>query len=137
MFIQLDFETDQPIYLQLVEQIIAGIAKKQLTPGERLPSVRNLAADIGINMHTVNKAYQELRQRGFIQIHRQRGVVVNPDGPPPADEIYIFELKGTLHPLIAEAVARQLSRKDFLQLCDEIYTTYSGGDKKNDDRLNN
>jgi len=129
LFIQLDFEIEKPIYLQLVEQIIAGIAKKHLTPGERLPSVRNMAADIGINMHTVNKAYQELRQRGFILIHRQRGVVVNPDGPPLADETYMTELEETLHPLIAEAVCRQISRRDFLQMCDEIYSTYrEGGD---------
>lgn len=127
MFIQLDFENNQPIYLQVVEQIIAGIARGELVPGERLPSVRNLAADIGINMHTVNKAYQELRQREFIQIHRQRGVVIRPDGPPPADEIYITELKSTLHPLIAEASSRQFSQEDFLNLCRKIYDIYSRG----------
>lgn len=132
MFIQLDFETDQPIYLQLVEQIIAGIARGELVPGERLPSVRNLAADIGINMHTVNKAYQELRQREFIQIHRQRGVVIHPNGPPPADEMYITELKNTLHPLIAEAASRQFSQEDFLKLCQGIYDNYRKGGEKND-----
>src|SRR5699024_8325372 len=108
---------DQPIYLQLVEQIISGIAKEQLVPGERLPSVRSLAADIGINMHTVNKAYQELRQREFIQIHRQRGVVVHPNGPPPVDKLFIDNLGKILHPLIAEAVSRKYSQDDFFQLC--------------------
>src|SRR5690625_2890331 len=84
--IKLDFESDEPIYTQLTQQIITSIAKKELLPGERLPSVRALAADIGINLHTVNKAYQQLRQGGFILIHRQRGVVVNPDGTPRADQ---------------------------------------------------
>lgn len=124
MFIKLDFETDQPIYLQLVEQIIAGIARGNLTPGERLPSVRGLAADIGINMHTVNKAYQELRSREFIQIHRQRGVVIHPDGPPPADKLYVDQLKETLDPLIAESVSRKYSRDEFIQLCNNIYDDY-------------
>src|SRR5690625_1715639 len=65
MFIQLDFESDLPIYEQLKNEIIIGIAKKQLLPGERLPSVRALASDIGINLHTVNKAYQQLKQEGY------------------------------------------------------------------------
>src|SRR5690625_6547452 len=75
MLIQLDFESEVPIYEQLKNEIIIGIAKKQLLPGERLPSVRTLASDIGINLHTVNKAYQQLKQEGYLLIHRQRGVV--------------------------------------------------------------
>jgi len=116
MLIQLDFEIDKPIYLQLIEQIIAGIAKGQLQPGERLPSVRQLAADIGINMHTVNKAYQELRQREFIVIHRQQGVIIHPDGPPLADEQFRNTLEELLHPLIAESLCRQYSEDEFIQL---------------------
>lgn len=124
MYINLDFESETPIYTQLVKQIIAGIAKKELLPGERLPSVRSLAADIGINLHTVNKAYQELRQRGFILIHRQRGVVIHPDGPPLADENYIDQLRKSLHPLIAESICRGMSKKDFMKICEEIYAHY-------------
>src|SRR5690625_6662480 len=66
MYIQLDFESDIPIYEQLKNEIIIGIAKKQLLPGERLPSVRVLAGDIGINLHTVNKAYNQLKNEGFL-----------------------------------------------------------------------
>ena len=69
MFINLNLESSEPIYIQLQQQIIEGIAKKQLQPGDALPSVRSLAADIGINLHTVNKAYQQLKQDGFILIH--------------------------------------------------------------------
>src|SRR5690625_3245546 len=99
VYINLNFESKEPIYTQLIHQIIAGIAKEEILPGERLPSVRSLAADIGINLHTVNKAYQQLKQDGFILIHRQRGVVVNPEGIPKADETYMESLKNTLHPL--------------------------------------
>jgi len=92
VYITLDLESEEPIYTQLKYQIIAGIAKKELSPGEALPSVRSLAADLSINLHTVNKAYQQLKQEGFILIHRQKGVVVNPDGVPKANEAYWSEL---------------------------------------------
>lgn len=125
VYINLDFESTKPIYTQLVEQIIAGIARRELLPGERLPSVRSLASDIGINMHTVNKSYQELRDRGFILIHRQRGVVVHPDGTPPADEAYINELQEKLHPLIAESICRDLSEEKMILLMKQVYNQYS------------
>lgn len=121
MYITLDLESEEPIYTQLKHQIIAGIAKKELSLGEALPSVRSLAADLGINLHTVNKAYQQLKQEGFILIHRQKGVVVNPDGVPQANESYWSELTSKLNPLIAEAVCRDVSEKDFLQLCSRIF----------------
>lgn len=130
MYIQLDFESEVPIYEQLKNEIIIGIAKKQLLPGERLPSVRALAGDIGINLHTVNKAYQQLKQQGFLLIHRQRGVVVNPDGAPKADEQHKKELKDTLRPLIADSVCRGMSKAKYLELCEAIYKEMEEGDKK-------
>lgn len=124
VYIKLDFESEKPIYTQLMEQIIAGIAKQELLPGERLPSVRSLAADIGVNLHTVNKAYQELKQKGFILSHRQRGVVIHPDGMPPADQEFKDQLYETLHPIIAESIARQLSFEEFTKICRDIFQTY-------------
>lgn len=124
VYINLDFESKEPIYTQLVHQIIAGIAKKDIRPGERLPSVRSLAADIGINLHTVNKAYQQLKQEGFILIHRQKGVVVNPEGVLPADDAYKKTLQATLHPLVAESVCRGMSEAEFLQLCRQVFSEF-------------
>lgn len=123
--IKLNFESEEPIYTQLVQQIITSIAKKELLPGERLPSVRVMAADIGINLHTVNKAYQQLKQGGFILIHRQRGVVVNPDGTPQADETYKEELTKKLHPFIAESICRSMSEEEFLQLCTQTFAEFN------------
>ena len=128
MYIQLDFESEIPIYEQLKDEIIMGIAKKQLLPGERLPSVRALASDIGINLHTVNKAYQQLKQEGFLLIHRQRGVVVNPEGAPKADEQYEKKLTVTLRPLIADSFCRGISKVHFLDLCEAIYEEIEEGD---------
>ena len=62
MYIEIDFNSDEALYMQLRNQIILGIATAQLKDGESLPSVRNLAETIGINMHTVNKAYAILKQ---------------------------------------------------------------------------
>lgn len=132
MYIQLDFESDIPIYEQLKHEIIFAIAKKQLSPGERLPSVRALASDIGINLHTVNKAYQQLKQDGFLQIHRQRGVVIDPDGPPKADTMYRKHLQETLFPLLAEAHLRKVSKQDLLKMLDNFYDELEKEDTTNE-----
>lgn len=124
MFIHLDLQSDEAIYTQLKNQIIAGIAKKNLQPGDGLPSVRSLAADLGINLHTVNKAYQHLKQEGFIQIHRQKGVVINPEGIPQADEEYRRALKHALHPILAESVCRGIDTEEFLQICSHLFSEF-------------
>lgn len=123
MLVNLDFESDLPIYEQLKNEMIIGIAKKQLVPGERLPSVRALASDIGINLHTVNKAYQQLKQEGFLQIHRQRGVVIHPDGPPLADDVFKQTLTDTMEPMLAAAIAKGMSKKQLEALFQQIYTS--------------
>ena len=74
MLIEIDFNSNEAIYVQL--QIIMGIATDAIREGDTLPSVRQLADTVGINMHTVNKAYSILRQEGFIQLDRRRGAVV-------------------------------------------------------------
>src|SRR5690625_2737560 len=111
--------------MQLVEEIIVGIAKKELLPGERLPSVRSLAADIGINHHTVHKAYQQLKQDDFILIHRQRGVVVNPAGIPRADAAYKEKIADKLQPMVAESICRGMSEDDFLAFCSTLFNEFA------------
>ena len=76
MVIEIDFQSDEAIYTQLMNQIILGIATSRLQDGDPLPSVRQLADTIGINMHTVNKAYSLLRQEGFVSIDRRKGAVI-------------------------------------------------------------
>ena len=75
MVIEIDFNSDEAIYVQLMNQIILGIATSRLQEGDTLPSVRQMADTIGINMHTVNKAYTLLKQEGFVSIDRRRGAV--------------------------------------------------------------
>lgn len=76
MLIKLNFVADIPIYQQLKNQIILGIAKKDLTPLESLPSVRELAGDLGVNLHTVRKAYNQLKAEGFLHVNRRKGATV-------------------------------------------------------------
>ncbi|WP_170006203.1 GntR family transcriptional regulator [Bacillus fonticola] len=124
MIIRLDLQSEVPIYTQLKHTIIEGIAAKELAPGEALPSVRAMAADLGVNMHTVNKAYQALKQDGFIHIHRQKGVVVNPDGMPPNDDVFVERVQSDLRPLVTEAVCRGMSSEQFLQFCSELFAEF-------------
>jgi GntR family transcriptional regulator len=122
MLLRMDFESEIPIYLQLKTQIIEGISIGNLLPGESLPSVRQLASDLGINLHTVNKTYTILKQDGFILVHRQKGVVVSPpDSGPKVTEEYSLQLKKDLRPIIAEALCRGMPEDEFAKICNEIY----------------
>ena len=129
MIIQLDMQSEVPIYHQLVNQILEGIASGTLQPGEHLPSVRSLSSDIGINLHTVNKAYTLLKQDGFIQIHRQKGVVVNPDGMPGVTQEYEDKRSAQLRPLIAEAICRGMDLEQLQEVLADIYQDLSGNKK--------
>ena len=96
--IQIDFNSDEAIYIQLRNQIILGIATSRIQEGDTLPSVRQLADNIGINMHTVNKAYSVLRQEGLLSIDRRKGAVISID----ADKLYAMqELREDLQVILA------------------------------------
>ncbi|HJC09490.1 MAG TPA: GntR family transcriptional regulator [Candidatus Blautia ornithocaccae] len=121
MIIEIDFSSDEAIYIQLCNQIIMGIATDQLKVGETLPSVRQLADTIGINMHTVNKAYSVLKQEGFLTIDRRKGAVIAID----ADKIRALEeMKRQLAVVLARGCCRNVSREEVHALIDEIFDEY-------------
>lgn len=122
MIVQLDLESDVPLYTQLNNQIIAGIATGDLQPGEPMPSVRSLAADLGINLHTVNKAYTLLKQEGFLQIHRQKGAVVQVNAMPGYDEAFEARFQEHVRPLAAEAIVRGMDEDKFIAACRSLYS---------------
>ncbi len=124
MIIRIDFQSDVPIYLQIRSAVIQAIASHELRPGEMMPSIRQMASDLGINLHTVNKAYNLLKQDGFVQVHRQKGVVVQTNIIPYSDEKFQKTLKESLRPFIAEAVCRNMEEKDFIKICHEIFQDY-------------
>ena len=121
MILKIDFNSDEAIYVQLCNQIIMGIATSQLQEGENLPSVRQLADTIGINMHTVNKAYTVLRQEGFVNIDRRRGAVIAVDVNKARA---LQEMKETLAILLAKGSCRNISKEEVHALIDEIYEEY-------------
>ena len=121
MLIQIDFNSDEAIYMQLRNQIIMGIATSRLKEGETLPSVRQLADTIGINMHTVNKAYAVLRQEGFVTIDRRKGAVISID----VDKIKAMkEMRENLMVVLAKGCFKNITREEAHALIDEIYDEY-------------
>lgn len=123
MFLKIDFDSDEALYIQLRNQIILGIATEELREGDSLPSVRALAENIGINMHTVNKAYAVLREEGFLTLDRHRGAVIALD----LDKLRTLrEIDGALRVIIAQAVCKRISREEIHQLIDEIMNDFGG-----------
>lgn len=107
----------------LRNQIILGIATARFHEGDSLPSVRQLAESIGINMHTVNKAYTVLRQEGFVKVDRRKGAIIAVD----ADKIQAMkELERELQVVLAKSCCKNISREEVHALIDEIYESYGG-----------
>lgn len=119
MVIEIRDGSDVPIYLQLRNQIVAGISDGRLLPGEKLPTVRALAEELGVNAMTVNKTYQLLKQEGFIVTDRRNGARVREQveatGTLPRESLEHLRV------LAAEARARGIDRAAFLELCGELY----------------
>ena len=124
MLIEIDFNSDEALYVQLQNQIIMGIATATIQEGESLPSVRQLADTVGINMHTVNKAYSILKQEGFIQLDKRRGAVIALD----ADKARaLLEMEAQLKILLAKGCCKNISREEVHALVDEIFDEYRKG----------
>ena len=123
MILKIDFNSEEALYVQLCNQIIMGIATEMLHEGDSLPSVRQLADEIGINMHTVNKAYAVLRQEGFLRLDRRRGAVVALD----MDKLRALnEMKQNLALIIARGICKDVSRNEVHALVDQIYDEFCG-----------
>ena len=121
MLVTIDFNSDEALYIQLRNQIIVGIATADILEGEALPSVRQLADTIGINMHTVNKAYTVLKQEGYIRLDRRKGAVIALD----IDRINAMEnLIKDMRVIIAQAMCKNISGKEIHQVAEEIIVEY-------------
>lgn len=121
MLVTIDFNSDEALYIQLCNQIILGIAAAEIRNGDSLPSVREMADDIGINMHTVNKAYSILRQEGYVKLDRRKGAVISLD----YDKLRaVAELKDQLRVIMARAICKDISRQEMHQAIDEIYDDF-------------
>lgn len=118
VIIKIEPESEVAIYVQLTNQIIEGIAKGELQPGDTLPSVRALAADLSVNMHTVNKSYHELEKKGIIRIVPKSGAIINQFSK--IDEQTNERLYNEMRPLVAEALVLGMSKEDIENLFNKI-----------------
>ncbi len=126
MLVTIDFNSDEAIYVQLRNQIILGIATSEIREGDNLPSVRELADNIGINMHTVNKAYTILKQEGYVKLDRRKGAVVALD----YNKIRAIEtLKLQMRLILAEAICKNISYNEIHDIMDEIVREFSCDDR--------
>lgn len=121
MIIEVDFNSDEAIYIQLCNQIIMGIATSVIHEGDSLPSVRCLADTIGVNMHTVNKAYSVLKREGYISLDKRRGAVISLD-IDKLEELQV--MKRQLQIVLARGCCKNISRQEVHELVDEIFDDY-------------
>lgn len=123
MILNLDFNSEKPIYIQIREEIIKSIATGDLEINESLPSVRALADEIGINLHTVSKAYNLLKDEGYINIDRRKGAVIN--NLPIEKESYNFnKIINQIELLVAESYLKGVHKDEFISLCENYFENY-------------
>lgn len=122
MILTFDFSSDTPLYQQLRNQIVIGIAEGRLTPGEKLPTIRALSEESGVNMMTVSKAYQLLKQEGYIATDRRKGAIVLPRSGEAAVSRQTTEAL-RLH--LSELRLAGLSQAEALALCAQLYDASS------------
>lgn len=125
MHLTLDLDSETPIYQQIRDRVVEAVARGEAREGDPLPSTRQLAADAGINFHTVNKAYDLLRQQGIIRINRKSGAVIRRDphwGPP--DPTFLPGWEERMRVLLAEATVQGLDGAEVLRRCQAILSGF-------------
>ena len=127
MILNVDLAAEVPIYQQIRDQVVEAIAHGALIGGSTLPPTRTLAADFGINFHTVNKAYDLLRQEGLIRLSRKTGAVVTARA---ADQLLPSDWTARARTLLAEAVARGIPADHVLQTCRTLLDSFSAAQQE-------
>ncbi len=85
MLVRIDPTSDAALFAQVAASVRADAATGRLRPGDRLPSAREVASSLGVNLHTVLRAYQDLRDEGLVDMRRGRGAVLTEAAGPLAD----------------------------------------------------
>ena len=119
MLIKIDFDSPEAIYLQLRNQIVMLIAQSELREGDTLPSVRSMAVKLGVNMHTVNKAYAMLRQEGYLTLDRRNGAVISVKYEDKSRELR--KINNHMQVVVAQAICKDVSKEEMLRLIGDMY----------------
>lgn len=122
MLIEIDFSSEQAIYMQLHNQIVIAIAKEELKDGESLPSVRQMADELGVNMHTVNKAYSILKQEGYLKLDRRTGAVICLESGSKPD--HIASLHQEMEMIIAKAICKDITKDEMSRIVSDMYDMF-------------
>lgn len=125
MLLKIDFDSDIPIYNQIKTEIIKGIARGEIEEGETLPSVRGLASDIEVNMHTVNKTYGILKDEGYIKIDRRRGAFISLN-LDESNNKFLKRFEEELEYYVAECSNRGISEEEINKIIKEKYNLFKG-----------
>ncbi|WP_124068034.1 GntR family transcriptional regulator [Clostridium sp. E02] len=119
MLVKLNTASSTPIYVQLRNQIVMGIGRGDLKIGQGLPTVRQMAEDICINMMTVTKAYTILKNEGYIEIDRRHGAKIKPTALLTGD--FTEKIESELALLITESSIKGIKKEYFLKTCEELF----------------
>lgn len=122
MLIEIDFNSPEAIYIQLRNHIVMEIAQDRLHDGDSLPSVRNLAKDLGVNMHTVNKAYAILREEGYLKLDRRKGAIVSVE--KNRKEAELEKINNYMQMIVAQAICKEITKEEMKQIVGEMYDTF-------------
>ena len=122
MLIEIDFNSPEAIYIQLRNQIVMEIAQDRLHDGDSLPSVRSLARDLGVNMHTVNKAYAILREEGYLKLDRRRGAVVSVE--KASKERELEKINAYMQMIVAQAICKEITKEEMKLIVGEMYDAF-------------
>lgn len=110
----MDFENDKPIYIQLMDDIKAGIINESYLPGDRLPSIRDYAKDMMVNPNTGQKAYAELEQEGYIYSKRGIGYFVNED-PATINKLKYDYLDKEINNLVDKLISMKYEKEEIIK----------------------
>lgn len=122
MTINIDFNSAEAIYIQLRNQIIMQIAQDRIKNGESLPSVRQLADELGVNMHTVNKAYALLKEDGYLSLDRRRGAVIQVS--LETRSAHLESMNIAMRMMVAEAICKDISLNEMHQIITDMYKEF-------------
>lgn len=125
MLIDIDPDSESPLYQQLRDQVVQAIAEGALQPGEALASVRQLAGQFGINSATVGKGYDLLRQEGLVRTSRRSGSVVARGTVEPMTPGFAEAWTARLRTLLAEAVARGMPEQRIRNATDSLLNDFA------------
>lgn len=117
MIWRFDFQSEVPLYMQIRNQVVLSISQGELKPGDKLPTIRALSDESGINMMTISKAYQLLKTEGYVKTDRRSGTVVTEksDAAEPTEQ-----MTHQLRLVLAELRLHGLPDSKILTLCEQL-----------------